>query len=325
MVFSIKLLTQKQNGSEPEEPKPPWRAGATSASESEVRRLAMAGATEGGLSAVLLVLIVSFWLPDRYRQDGAEAPSLLIAITPWFARRSPFGVREHSTPADVCKQVEQVRDLSPVRLHLTLRPPISTSVHHLLSGNCDAQLLSQKNRISRPACTLLGASARAAPVSPSRSGTGRQPFPQVSPGLPPHDFSPAPCQGTQSLDLCSTLPVSGSFLCPIALLQALCDPPAGLPRRACSLGVGVRFPVAGRRRTASPEGSDRRQAPCVSAANVVSSEQPPPPCASCIARCSCPRTSPASPHSPPAFQRSSPSPSCFKQVPRPQDGRLLGS
>lgn len=132
-------------------------------------------------------------------------------------------------------------------------------------------------------------------------------------------------QGTQSLDLCSTLPVSGSFLCPIALLQALCDPPAGLPRRACSLGVGVRFPVAGRRRTASPEGSDRRQAPCVSAANVVSSEQPPPPCASCIARCSCPRTSPASPHSPPAFQRSSPSPSCFKQVPRPQDGRLLGS
>ena len=165
------------------------------------RRLAMAGATEGGLSAVLLVLIVSFWLPDRYRQDGAEAPSLLIAITPWFARRSPFGVREHSTPADVCKQVEQVRDLSPVRLHLTLRPPISTSVHHLLSGNCDAQLLSQTIRISRPACTLLGASARAAPVSPSRSGTGRQPFPQVSPGLPPHDFSPAPCQGTQSLDL----------------------------------------------------------------------------------------------------------------------------
>ena len=186
-----------------------------------------------------------------------------------------------------------------MRLPLTLRPPISTSVHHLVSGNCDAQLLSEKNRISRPACTLLGASARAAPVSPSRSGTGRQPFPQVSPGLPPHDFSPAPCQGTQSLDLCSTLPVSGSFLCPIALLQALCDPPAGLPRRACSLGVGVRFPVAGRRRTASPEGSDRRQAPCVSAANVVSCEQPPPPCASCIARCSCPRTSPASPHSPP--------------------------
>ena len=139
-----------QNGSEPEEPKPPWRAGATSASESEVRRLAMAGATEGGLSAVLLVLIVSFWLPDRYRQDGAEAPSLLIAITPWFARRSPFGVREHSTPADVCKQVEQVRDLSPVRLHLTLRPPISTSVHHLLSGNCDAQLLSQKNSYIAP-------------------------------------------------------------------------------------------------------------------------------------------------------------------------------
>ena len=99
----------------------------------------MAGATEGGLSAVLLVLIVSFWLPDRYRQDGAEAPSLLIAITPWFARRSPFGVREHSTPADVCKQVEQVRDLSPVRLHLTLRPPISTSVHHLSSLYRDAQ------------------------------------------------------------------------------------------------------------------------------------------------------------------------------------------
>ena len=105
----------------------------------------MAGATEGGLSAVLLVLIVSFWLPDRYRQDGAEAPSLLIAITPWFARRSPFGVREHSTPADVCKQVEQVRDLSPVRLHLTLRPPISTSVHHLLTGNCDAQSFQGKN------------------------------------------------------------------------------------------------------------------------------------------------------------------------------------
>ena len=107
--------------------------------------------------------------------------------------------------------------------------------------------------------------------------------------------------------------------------QALYDPSAGLPWRECSLGVGVRFPVAGRRRTAAPEGSDRRQAPCVSAANVVSCEQPPPPCASCIARCSCPRTSPASPHSPPAFQRSSPSPSCFKQAPRPQDGRLLGS
>ena len=112
---------------------------------SEVRRLAMAGATEGGLSAVLLVLIVSLWLPDRYRQDGAEAPSLLIAITPLFARRSPFGVREHSTPADLCKQVEQIRDLSPVRLHLTLRPPISTSVHHLLSGNCDAQSFQGKN------------------------------------------------------------------------------------------------------------------------------------------------------------------------------------
>ena len=107
--------------------------------------------------------------------------------------------------------------------------------------------------------------------------------------------------------------------------QALYDPSAGLPRRECSLGVGVRFPMAGRRRTASPEGSDRRQAPCVSAANVVSCEQPPPPCASCIARCSCPRTSPASPHSSPTFQRSSPSPSCFWQAPRPQDGRLLGS
>ena len=30
--------------------------------------------------------------------------------------------------------------------------------------------------------------------------------------------------------------------------QALYDPSAGLPRRECSLGVGVRFPVAGRRR-----------------------------------------------------------------------------
>ena len=53
-------------------------------------------------------VIVSFWLPDRYRQDGAEAPSLRIAITPWFARRSRFGVREHSTPADLCKQVERL-------------------------------------------------------------------------------------------------------------------------------------------------------------------------------------------------------------------------
>ena len=95
--------------------------------------------------AVLLVLIVSFWLPDRYRQYGAEAPSLPIAITPWFARRSPFGVREHSTPADLCKQVEQVRDLSPVRLHLALRPRISTSVHHLVTGYCDAQSFQWKN------------------------------------------------------------------------------------------------------------------------------------------------------------------------------------
>ena len=159
----------------------------------------MAGGTESDLSAVLLVLMVSSSRRDRYRQYGAEAPSLLIAITPWFARRSPFGVREHSTPADLCKQVDQVRDLSPVRLHLTLRPPISTSVHHLLSLYRDAQLLSQKNRIPRPACILLGGSARAAPVSPSRSGTGRQPFPRVSPSLPPHDFSPAHCEGTQSL------------------------------------------------------------------------------------------------------------------------------
>ena len=105
----------------------------------------MAGANEGGLRAVLLVLIVSFSRPDRYRQYGAEAPSLLIAITPWFARRSPFGVRKHSTSADLCKQVEQVRDLSPVRLHLTLRPPISTSVHHLLTGYFDAQSFQWKN------------------------------------------------------------------------------------------------------------------------------------------------------------------------------------
>ena len=105
----------------------------------------MAGATEVGLRAVLLVLIVSFSLPDRYRQYGAEAPSLLIAITPWFARRSPFRVREHSTSADLCKQVEQVRDLSPVRLHLTLRPPISTSVHYLLTGYFDAQSFQSKN------------------------------------------------------------------------------------------------------------------------------------------------------------------------------------
>ena len=170
------------------------------ASPDRARRsaaIAMTGATEGGLSAVLLVLIVSFSRPDRYRQYGAEAPSLFIAITPWFARRSPFGVREHSTAADVCKQVEPIRDLSPVRLHLTLRPPISTSVHHLSRTQFDAKLLSEKNRIPRPACILLGGSARAAPVSPSRSGTGRQPFPRVSPGLPPHDFSPAHCEGTQ--------------------------------------------------------------------------------------------------------------------------------
>ena len=170
------------------------------ASPDRARRsaaIAMTGATEGGLSAVLLVLIVSFSRPDRYRQYGAETPSLLIAITPWFARRSPFGVREHSTAADVCKQVEPIRDLSPVRLHLTLRPPISTSVHHLSRTQFDAKLLSEKNRIPRPACILLGGSARAAPVSPSRSGTGRQPFPRVSPGLPPHDFSPAHCEGTQ--------------------------------------------------------------------------------------------------------------------------------
>ena len=107
--------------------------------------IAMAGATEVGLRAVLLVLIVSFSLPDRYRQYGAEAPSLLIAITPWFARRSPFGVREYSMPADVCKQVDQVRDLIPVRLHLTILPPISTSVHHLSSHYRDAQRSQGKN------------------------------------------------------------------------------------------------------------------------------------------------------------------------------------
>ena len=110
-----------------------------------IAALAMAGATESDLSAVLVVLMVSYSRLDQYRQYGAEAPSLLIAITPWFARRSPFGVREHSTAADVCKQVEQIRDLSAMRLHLTLRPPISTSVHHLVSSNCDAQSFQWKN------------------------------------------------------------------------------------------------------------------------------------------------------------------------------------
>ena len=107
--------------------------------------IATAVATESDLSAVLLVLSVSLSRLQRYHQYGAEAPSLLIAIIPWFAGRSPFGVREHSTPADLCKQVEQIRDLSPVRLHLTLRPPISTSAHHLLSSNCDAQSFQSKN------------------------------------------------------------------------------------------------------------------------------------------------------------------------------------
>ena len=161
--------------------------------------IATAVATESDLSAVLLVLSVSLSRLQRYHQYGAEAPSLLIAIIPWFAGRSPFGVREHSTPADLCKQVEQIRDLSPARLHLTLRPRISTSVHQMSSLYRDAKLLSEKNRIPRPACILLGGSARAAPVSPSRSGTGRQPFPRVSPSLPPHDFSPAHCEGAQSL------------------------------------------------------------------------------------------------------------------------------
>ena len=111
---------------------------------------------EGGLSAVLLVLIVSFSRPDRYRQYGAEAPSLPIAITPWFARRSPFGVREHSTSADLCKQVEQIRDLNPVRLHLTLRPPISTSVHHLLTSNCAAQSFQSKTDSLHPRASFGG-------------------------------------------------------------------------------------------------------------------------------------------------------------------------
>ena len=39
---------------------------------------------------------------------------------------------------------------------------------------------------------------------------------------------------------------------PLALRPALYHPSAGLPRRECSLGVGVRFPVAGRRRITRP-------------------------------------------------------------------------
>jgi len=123
-------------------------------------------ATDDGLCAVLLVLIVTFSLRDRYRRYGAEAASLLIAIIPWFACRSPFGVREHATTADLCKQVDQVRDLSLVRLCLTLRSPTGTSVHHLCRSYRVANLLSQKKRIISARIHLFGGGARAAHLSP---------------------------------------------------------------------------------------------------------------------------------------------------------------
>ena len=79
--------------------------------------------------------------------------------------------------------------------------------------------------------------------------------------------------------------------------------------------------AAGRRFT----GSRRRRAPRVIAKDPRVGEQPPPPCVTSIAPYACPRTSPASPHSPLAFQRSSPSPSCFWQSRGLKTDRLLGS
>ena len=70
-----------------------WEQRAQTTSEAKRGDSAMAGAAEGG-RAILLVLIVSFSLLERY---GAEAPSLLIAITPWLTRRSPFGVTSEKT------------------------------------------------------------------------------------------------------------------------------------------------------------------------------------------------------------------------------------
>ena len=57
-----------------------------------------------------------------------------------------------------------------------------------------------------------------------------------------------PVQPTPPLGLCRFLTVVGGAGRPSRCGQALYDPSAGLPRRECSLGVGVRFPVAGRRR-----------------------------------------------------------------------------
>ena len=148
-------------------------------------------ATDDGLCAVLLVLIVTFSLRDRYRRYGAEAASLLIAIIPWFACRSPFGVREHATTADLCKQVDQVRDLSLVRLCLTLRSPTGTSVHHLCRSYRVANLLSQKKLISWPAFIFLGGGGQS---GSSFTLTTRNWVSAVPRGTP--RLSPAPSRAT---------------------------------------------------------------------------------------------------------------------------------
>ena len=112
---------------------------------------------------------------------------------------------------------------------------------------------------------------------------------------------------------------------PLALRSSLIRPVSWAPPARMLAGGRGSIPRGGAAADHPFTGSRRRRAPRVIAKDPRVGEQPPPPCVTSIAPYACPRTSPALPHSRPAFQRSSPSPSSFKQAPRPQDGRLLGS
>ena len=112
---------------------------------------------------------------------------------------------------------------------------------------------------------------------------------------------------------------------PLALRSSLIRPVSWAPPARMLAGGRGSIPRGGAAADHPFTGSRRRRAPRVIAKDPRVGEQPPPPCVTSIAPYACPRTSPALPHSRPAFQRSSPSPSCFWQSRGLKTGRLLGS
>jgi len=112
---------------------------------------------------------------------------------------------------------------------------------------------------------------------------------------------------------------------PLALRSSLTRPVSWAPPARMLAGGRGSIPRGGAAADHPFTGSRRRRAPRVIAKDPRVGEQPPPPCVTSIAPYACPRTSPALPHSRPAFQRSSPSPSCFWQSRGLKTGRLSGS